>query len=95
MKTAKSRGETGVGSKSDDATRHRARRKYEKIHGALSSDTHVNHNKRLRDGGSNDTSNLSTKNALKNASDGGKVGSKAGKAAGARKGHKSRKKKKE
>lgn len=90
-KTAKARGETGVGSNSGDAVRHRARRKKEKELGRkLRSDEHVEHKKKVKDGGSNHSSNLSVKPASANQSDGGKSGSSAGKAAGARKGHKSR-----
>ena len=90
-KTAKARGETGVGSKSGDAVRHRARRKKEKELGRkLRTDEHVEHNKKVKDGGSNHSSNLSVKPASANMSDGGKSGSSSGKAAGARKGHKSR-----
>ncbi len=90
-KTAKARGETGIGSKSKDAVRHRARRKVEKRIGRkLGPNEHVDHKKPLKDGGSNHSSNLVVKPASKNCSDGGKSGSSKGKAAGARKGHKSR-----
>lgn len=90
-KTAKKRGETGCGSKSGDATRHRARRKKEKQIGRkLRSDEHVDHKRKLKDGGSNHSSNLRIRSASSNMSDGGKSGSSKGKAAGARKGHKSR-----
>lgn len=89
--TAILRGETGVGSKSGDATRHRARRKKEKELGRkLSADEHVHHKGKLKDGGSNHSSNLAVIPASKNLSDGGKSGNRKGKAAGARKGHKSR-----
>lgn len=89
--TARKRGETGCGSKSGDATRHRARRKVEKRIGRkLSSDEHVDHKKKLKSGGSNHSSNLRIRSASSNMSDGGKSGSSKGKAAGARKGHKSR-----
>ena len=88
-KTAKKRGETGVGSKSGDATRHRARRAAIKA-GKLKegSSKVVDHKKRLKSGGSNSLSNLRTTSRSSNASDGGKVGSKRGKAAGGRKGKK-------
>lgn len=90
-KTAKARGETGVGSKSGDATRHRARRQKEKELGRkLRADEHVHHKNKLKDGGSNSSTNLAVTPASKNMSDGGKSGSSKGKAAGARKGHKSR-----
>ena len=90
-KTAKKRGETGAGSKSGDATRHRARREVEKKRGSkLPTNVHVDHKKPLKDGGSNSSSNLRTRSASSNMSAGGKSGSSAGKAAGARKGHKSR-----
>ena len=84
-KTAKRRGETGVGSKSKDATRHRARRKVENSLGRkLSTDEHVDHKK----GMSNKRSNLRVRSAKSNTSAGGKAGNKAGKAAGARKANK-------
>lgn len=90
-KTAKARGETGVGSESSDAKRHRARRKMEKKLGRkLKSTEHVDHKNRVKDGGSNDTSNLRVISQHANESDGGKVGNRKGKAAGARKGHKSK-----
>jgi len=85
---AKKRGETGVGSKSGDATRHRARRK--KL-GGKSSSKDVDHRKPLKSGGSNAKSNLRFRSKTSNRSAGGKAGSRAGKAAGARKGHRSRK----
>lgn len=90
-RTAKRRGETGVGSKSKDATRHRARRKMEKKLGRkLRTDEHVDHKKTLKSGGSNDISNLRVRSAKSNTSAGGKAGNRKGKANGARKGHKSR-----
>lgn len=90
-KTAKARGETGVGSKSKDATRHRARRIVEKRVGRkLKPTEHVDHKTPLKNGGSNHSSNLAIRPAHSNTSAGGKMGSSAGKAAGARKGHKSR-----
>lgn len=86
-KTAIARGETGVGSKSKDATRHRARRKVEKSMGKkLSADQHVHHKKPLKSGGSNERGNLAVVSAKKNTSDGGKSGSSAGKSAGGKKG---------
>ena len=89
-RTAKARGETGVGSKSKDATRHRARRAYEKANGDLPSTTDVDHKRTLKSGGSNSLSNLRTRSQKANRSDGGKKGDRSGKAAGARKANKSR-----
>ncbi len=69
------RGETGVGSKSGDAQRHRARRKVEKRLGReLPPDQVVDHIKRVRDGGSNDSGNLRVRSLSSNAADGGRVG---------------------
>lgn len=90
-KTAIKRKETGVGSKSGDATRHRARRAKEKELGKkLPTNVHVDHKKPLKSGGSNGSSNLRLRSASSNMAAGGKSGSSKGKAAGARKGHKSR-----
>jgi hypothetical protein len=89
-KTAIKRGETGVGSKSKDATRHRARRKYEKAHGDLPSNVDVDHKRTLKNGGSNSLSNLRARKASSNSSAGGKAGSRKGKANGARKANRSR-----
>jgi 5-methylcytosine-specific restriction endonuclease McrA len=85
-KQAKKRGETGVGSKSGDATRHRARRKYINRHGALSSDTHVDHKNTIKNGGGNALSNLTSRSKSSNTSAGGKAGDRKGKAAGGKKG---------
>jgi len=79
-KTAKKRGETGVGSKSGDATRHRARRKVAKTTSVKGKDVH--HKK----GMSNKRSNLKAVSVKKNRSAGGKIGNRKGKAAGGRKG---------
>lgn len=69
------RGETGVGSKSGDAQRHRARRKVEKERGRkLGPDEVVDHVKRVKDGGSNSSSNLRVRSLKSNAADGGRVG---------------------
>ena len=69
------RGETGVGSSSGDATRHRARRKVEKrIKRKLKPSEVVDHKQRLKDGGSNDSGNLRVLGLSANASDGGSVG---------------------
>lgn len=74
---AKKRGETGVGSKSGDATRHRARRKLSKKVGRkLSPDEHVDHIKTLKQGGSNGVSNLRIRSAKSNKLAGAKVGGK-------------------
>lgn len=74
-KTAIARRETGVGSESGDAMRHRARRKVEKRLGRkLGPDEVVDHKKRLKDGGSNDDSNLRVRGLSDNAADGGRVG---------------------
>lgn len=92
-KTAKKRGETGVGSKSSDAKAHRARRKLEKEGKVKKGDgKDVDHKKPQKSGGSNKRSNLRVKSKSSNRSHGGKIGNKAGKAAGARKGHASRRK---
>ena len=86
-KTAKKRKETGVGSKSGDATRHRARRKLEKEGKVKKNDgKHVDHKTPIKSGGSNSKSNLRVKSAKSNSSHGGKIGNKKGKAAGGRKG---------
>ncbi len=69
------RGETGVGSDSGDAQRHRARRKVEKRIGKkLAPDQVVDHIKRVRDGGTNDGDNLRVRSLSSNAADGGRVG---------------------
>ncbi|AYD79736.1 hypothetical protein VC51_gp31 [Pseudomonas phage vB_PaeP_C2-10_Ab22] len=69
------RGETGVGSKSGDAQRHRARRKVEKRLGRkLGTDEVVDHIKRVKDGGGNGDSNLRVRGRSSNAADGGRVG---------------------
>lgn len=78
------RGETGVGSKSGDAQRHRARRKVEKKLGRkLAADEVVDHIKRVKDGGGNGASNLRVRSLSSNAADGGRVGNR--KAKGVRK----------
>ena len=88
-KTAKKRGETGVGKKSGDATRHRARRVLEKDGKVSKGDgKQVDHKKTIKSGGSNAKSNLRVRNASSNMSAGGKAGNKKGKAAGGRKGKK-------
>lgn len=92
--TAIKRGDTGVGKKSKDAMRHKARRLVEKSTGKkLPTSVHVDHKKPLKNGAlssANNLSNLQTISASENMSKGGKSGSSKGKAAGARKGHKNR-----
>ena len=74
------RGETGVGSKSGDAQRHRARRIKEKQLGRkLATDEVVDHKDRVKDGGSNDPSNLRVRSLSSNAADGGRVGNRKAK----------------
>lgn len=73
------RGETGVGSKSGDAQRHRARRIVEKDVGDLPADQVVDHVKRVKDGGGNDRSNLRVRSLSSNAADGGRVGNRKAK----------------
>lgn len=69
------RGETGVGSNSGDAKRHRARRIVEKRIGRkLAPDEVVDHKDRVKDGGGNDPSNLRVRSLSSNAADGGRVG---------------------
>lgn len=87
-RTAKRRGETGVGSRSGDATRHRARRK--KLRGKRSTKD-VDHRNPLKRGGSNARSNLRLRPRGSNRAAGGRSGSRAGKAAGGRKGGRARK----
>lgn len=78
------RGETGVGSRSGDAQRHRARRKVQKKLGRkLAPDEVVDHIKRVKDGGGNGHSNLRVRSLKSNAADGGRVGNR--KAKGVRK----------
>lgn len=88
--TAMARGETGVGSGSKDAIRHRARRQVENRLGRkLPTSVQVDHKNPLKNGkaNANEASNLRVRDAHSNMSAGGKSGSRAGKAAGARKGH--------
>ena len=81
-KTAKKRRETGVGSSSGDAKRHRAAKK----HGKCGKGKEVDHKKTLKNGGSNNKSNLKCRSVKSNRSAGGKSGNKKGKARGGRKG---------
>lgn len=86
-KTAISRGETGKGSSSGDAMRHRARRVVEKRSGKSAiKGKDVDHIKTVKSGGSNSPSNLRIRSVSGNRSDGGKSGSRDGKASGGRKG---------
>ena len=88
-KTAIARGETGVGSRSGDAVRHKARRVVEKRVGKSKlKGKDVDHIKPVKSGGSNESSNLRVRSVAANRSDGGKSGSVAGKSSG---GAKSRK----
>lgn len=86
-RTAIKRGETGVGSKSGDAQRHRARRIVEKRDGkAAVKGKDVGHKRAIKSGGSNASSNLRVETVSGNRSAGGRSGDRAGKAAGGRKG---------
>lgn len=66
-KTAKRRGEQGVGSKSGSAKRHRARRKLLKK-GKTKPGQDVDHKRPIRSGGSNADSNLRSTSPSKNRS---------------------------
>lgn len=69
------RGETGVGSNSGDATRHRARRKVEEDIGRkLGPDEVVDHKTPVKSGGSNARSNLRVRRHKSNAAAGGRIG---------------------
>ena len=73
-KTAIARGETGAGSKSGDATRHRARRVVEKRLGKSAvKGKDVDHKRTLKSGGSNEASNLRVRSISENRSDGRKT----------------------
>lgn len=86
-RTAIRRGETGVGSNSGDAKRHRARRAMEKKVGkAAIKGKDVHHKRPIKSGGGNSTGNLGVKSKSSNRAHGGRIGNKAGKAAGGRKG---------
>jgi len=72
-KTAKARRETGVGSESGDAKRHRARLKVKKKLGAKAiAGKDVGHKKSIKKGGSNAMSNLKVQSKKANRSAGGK-----------------------
>jgi hypothetical protein len=90
-KTAIRRGETGVGSKSGDSTRHRDRLAFMKRNGVLASDTHVDHKNPLQSGGSSQSSNLASKSGSENMAHGGKIGNTAGKSKGGKKSKRKRK----
>lgn len=69
-KTAKDRGETGNGSNSGDAMRHKARRKVIKRVGkAAVQGKDVDHKKKLKSGGGNDAGNLRIRGRKANRSD--------------------------
>lgn len=69
-KTAKARGETGNGSKSGDATRHRARRKViKKLGKAAVNGKDVDHKTKLKSGGGNGIKNLRVRARKANRSD--------------------------
>ncbi len=78
-RTAIKRGETGVGSKSGDATRHRDRRAHEAKNGKIAKDKELHHPA----GKAKGKTKVISKKA--NRQDGGRKGNKAGKAAGGRK----------
>ena len=81
-RTAIARGETGVGSNSGDAKRHRDRRAHEKKNGKISKGKELDHPK----GKASGPTRVISKSA--NRADGGRRGNKAGKAAGGRKSRK-------
>ena len=89
-KTAIARKETGVGSKSGDATRHRARRKAEKT-GKVKKGQDLDHKKPLSKGGSNSPSNTKASSVSENRRKGGKIGNKRKKAIGGAKGGRAKK----
>ena len=74
---AKRRGETGVGSDSGDAKRHRARRAYIKKNGALPEGVDVDHKRTIKQGGSNKPSNLRARPSRANKAAGGRAGNRA------------------
>ena len=74
------RGETGVGSKSGDATRHRARRKVEnKLGRKLSPEEVVDHVTPVKEGGGNHEGNLRVRKLKPNAAHGGRIGNRKSK----------------
>nr|MDO8115175.1 HNH endonuclease signature motif containing protein [Candidatus Sigynarchaeota archaeon] len=84
--TAILRKESGCGSQSGDATRHRARRilikELEDRDSADGMDVH--HVEPIRNGGDNEIENLKLENPTPNRSHGGKIGDRSGKAMGGR-----------
>lgn len=77
-KTAIKRKETGVGSESGDARRHRDRRAHESKNGKIPADKELDHKGR---NGKGSTRVISKK---ANRADGGRKGDKSGKASGGR-----------
>lgn len=74
------RGETGIGSNSGDAKRHRARRKVENRLGRkLGEDEVVDHVTPVKEGGGNGHGNLRVRRLKDNASHGGKIGNRKAK----------------
>ena len=69
-KTAKRRGEQGTGSEAGSAKRHRARRKLLK-EGKVSKNQHVHHRQKIKDGGTNASSNLAAVSPSVNLRDNG------------------------
>lgn len=69
-KTAKSRGETGNGSGSGDAMRHKARRVViKKLGKAAVAGKDVDHKTKLKDGGGNSAGNLRVRGRRANRAD--------------------------
>lgn len=69
-KTAKARGETGVGAKSGDAMRHKARRKViKKLGKSAVAGKDVDHKSKLKNGGGNGLKNLRVRARRANRSD--------------------------
>lgn len=69
-RTAKKRGETGVGAKSGDAMRHKARRKVIKAVGkAAVAGKDVDHKTKLKNGGGNGVKNLRVRARAANRAD--------------------------
>lgn len=69
-KTAKSRGETGNGSSSGDAMRHKARRVViKKLGKAAVAGKDVDHKVKLKNGGGNSAKNLRVRDKSENRSD--------------------------
>lgn len=85
-KTAKARGETGKGSNSGDATRHRARLKLEKKLGRkLRKGEHAGHVRKGSKLGNSGDTKTRVEDASSNMAKGGKAGNKRGKANGGKK----------